>query len=303
MALIIPTSTSFADSSPSEGHRLDKKYILAQFRGDADFSWVARLRSFLAVTELKYRVFRERRHRVKNDRDLWKKVESGIGQATIIVIDPEPTIRAIRNSAESQGMTEADGLTDKWLARSCATTLIKNTPVAYLPSRLAEATDWSSYHLFGSMQDFLPNNILQAIGGDLRHAKVFAARAHAMFDLHNFEPEASTTRDVFTSPLSRVLLTEVLATSRQFDVELPKTIDILNQAAKKISEAIVPQRDNLNSSTGIGLISEHTSENVDELQAADMAAGWARETYDLTGDPRTLAPQFERVWINGTRVK
>jgi len=304
MSLIIPTSTSFADSSSSEGGgRLDKKYTLAQFRDDASFDWVDRLRTFLSISELKYGVFRKRRYRVKLDRDLWKRVESGVGQATIIIVDPEPTVKIIQQNALSEGMTEEDGLTSAWLETACATSLIKNTPIAHLPTRLAEATSWSDYHQFGSMEDFLPENILKALGGSLRHAKVFTARAHAMFDLQSSWPGTATTRDVFTSPLSQVLLTEVLSTARHFDTELPQTADILNQAAEKIADAIIPQTNSSRVSANTKLISEHPSEKIDELQAADMAAGWARELYDLTGDPRTLAPQFERVWINGTHVK
>lgn len=304
MALLIPTASSFADSSPSEGARLDKKYILAQFRGDADFNWVDPLRSALSVDELKWGIVRDRRARLKSaNRDLWKKVENGVAQATIVVIDPEPTVREIRLYAESEDMTEQDGLTDDWLAASCALTLIHRTPVAYLPWRLADAIHWSAVYEFGTLNDYMPEIILKKVGGDLRHAKIFAARAHAMFDLQNLDLQTSSTRDVFKSPLSRLLLTELLATARSFDVEDPKTIDILNQVGDHLGRIILPRGDSLNNSPAWPLVSEKNSRDYDEIQAADVAVGWAREMYDLNPDPRALATRFERVWINGTRIK
>ena len=42
--------------------------------------------------------------------------------------------------------------------------------------------------------------------------------------------------------------------------------------------------------------------NVDELQAADIAAGWARELIDI-GDTTHLGSIFERVWVKGKRTK
>ena len=36
--------------------------------------------------------------------------------------------------------------------------------------------------------------------------------------------------------------------------------------------------------------------------AADIAAGWAREVLE-TNEPSTLGARFDRVWINGRRIK
>jgi hypothetical protein len=50
------------------------------------------------------------------------------------------------------------------------------------------------------------------------------------------------------------------------------------------------------------LVTEYDSTAIDELQASDIAAGWAREMLE-TGEPKTLGSRFERVWLNGRRIK
>lgn len=73
--------------------------------------------------------------------------------------------------------------------------------------------------------------------GGLRHAQIFAARAHALFDLVAADSLAATD-DVFRSPLAPVMLAELLATSRSFDEENPATLDVLNEAANEIGLAL-----------------------------------------------------------------
>src|ERR1043166_2020431 len=118
MALIIPTASStFADSTKTEGHPLSRKYVLAQFRSDADFEWVRLLRSFLVTEELKFALVREARPKLKSQRDVWKKIEAGVGQATIIVIDPAMFEDPVRESLESGKLFARDGITEKKLDR------------------------------------------------------------------------------------------------------------------------------------------------------------------------------------------
>jgi len=101
MALVIPVSCStFADASITEGPL--RKYVLAQFRSDAELSWVAELRAVLATDELKYKQVRENRIKLKKDAQLWHRVERGIGQATLVVIDPAPVDGLVGTTASGR---------------------------------------------------------------------------------------------------------------------------------------------------------------------------------------------------------
>lgn len=112
----------------------------------------------------------------------------------------------------------------------------------------------------------------------------------------------SIPRDIFRSPLARVLLAELLATERQFDNENPKTAAVLNRAADEIARALGEQLPVVGTMTEKPLVTEVDSKAVDQIQAADIAAGWAREALE-TNAPSTLGAMFERVWINGQRIK
>ena len=102
---------------------------------------------------------------------------------------------------------------------------------------------------------------------------IFAARAHAAFDLKSIG-SASSVQEAFRSPLATVMLAELIATTRIFDAESPKTTSALNAMADQIAAQI-----ELDLPFGLTrakpLVSEVDSRAVDELQAADIAAGWS----------------------------
>jgi hypothetical protein len=66
----------------------DDKYVVAQFRADASLGWVPDLRSFLNLSELKYRDFHVRRHQVMSNAQMWSKFDRGVHEAEITIVDP-----------------------------------------------------------------------------------------------------------------------------------------------------------------------------------------------------------------------
>ena len=114
---------------------------------------------------------------------------------------------------------------------------------------------------------------------------------------------ASHTRDAFRSPrAARLVFPEVLATVRHFDVENRHTVDLLNSAVDAIAGAMEEAFEELCPISDEPLVIETDSRGYDELQASDIAAGWAREMLEL-GEASTLGTRFERVWLNGRRLK
>ncbi len=303
MALIIPTAAStYGDSTTTEGGRL-RKYVLAQFRSDADLEWVRELRARLVKDELKYTIVRDARPRLRGEQPLWSRVEAGVGQASIIVIDPQPTEAQIRDAVEAglRGRPEPE-IEERIISDVCASMIVANTPIAYLPLDLARAVPWGAYDLVARVERFTPEEIRRRIGGGLRQAQIFAARAHALFDLTTSGETLAATDEVFRSPLAPVMLAELLATSRAFDEENPASLPVLNEAANEIAVALGAGFPDLEDAAERPLIREVTSRAVDEIQAADVAAGWAREVLEVS-EPTSLGVRFERVWVNGRRVK
>lgn len=277
-------------------------YILAQLPADAELGWVSDIRGLATVDELKWKVFQSRREHLQARRDLWSSILRAMGLATIVVIKPAEVEQQLRDYLTSQGAEEGPDYDQTAVTRVCGIALIADTPVAYLPNRIAESLGLYPPELFLSFDRFVPNKILERIGGGLRDAKVFAARAHAMFDAEYLDSAGARTGDAF-APLRRlVVLQEVLGTQRSFDKEHPRSVEVLNEAADSIASALEDALALPGAISDQPLVREYNSRDIDQLQAADIAAGWAHELLAL-GDERALLGTFGRVLVNGRRLR
>ena len=138
MPLIVPTASStYADSVETGGGAL-RKYILAQYSSDADFEWVREVRGLLVKDELKYRDFREARPKLMSLKPTWPRVEKGLYQATIIVIDPEPFAKSIEAWLQNEQAEIGVDYTNAGILDACATALVSGTPITYVPSPMVD---------------------------------------------------------------------------------------------------------------------------------------------------------------------
>jgi hypothetical protein len=302
VALLYPISNStFGDSRETAGAHGLCKYILAQYQSDADFEWVKRLRAHLNRDELKYRDFHPLHRQIKSSNpELYNEIETGIAQATVIVIDPAPIASDARAWLDSEHAEPEVDYTEGDVLDVCAMSLLAGTPIAYLPERL---------DLFGTLQPsipsvklsgFAPLNLLQKVGG-LNGAKVLAARAHAMFDVENRHRIGLVSADVLLSPLREVVLREILSTARIFDTENQSSVKVLNEAADVIASSMRESKWFENIRARELLVREFNSRGVDLIQAADMAAGWAGDMLEYQ-EVRTLGSTFRRVIVNGQKL-
>ncbi len=299
MALLLPASySSFGDATTTEGP--GRVYVLAQVRDTAKLDWVAEVRRAVGEAELKWELFKGHRPRLRRDRQLWSRIEAGVGLATIIVVDLDiESLRAFNSLIEERGFGFGYDWGDREMFDLMYSSTIARSPIAFLPDALARALPNAPTPI-GTLDDFTPEKIRARIGPGLKQAAILAARAHAIFDVDGLRRDRGTrtTQDAFTSPLAPLVLTEVLASQRTFDVEAPKTLDILNEASEAIAAALGPAI----ATSSERLVRECSSADLDQLQAADVAAGWAREIIDL-GEQRTLTSRFEVVWLNGQLLR
>ena len=300
MALIIPTASStFGDGTKTSGRF--QRYVLAQIRSDANLEWVRRARSFLVTAELKYEHVKKNKARLQKDPQFWDQIQKGFGQATIIVVDPGEYEALVRDTLREADISKA-GSETKAIVDACVCEVLAGTPIAYLPEAIHRAVPWGDERALTTLQRFTPEGLLDELGGELQHAMVFAARAHAIFDVPSLESRTRTA-DAFHSPrAARLILPEVLATARHFDVENQKAVGLLNSAVDTIATSVETLFEQGESISDEPLVMETDSRGYDELQAADVAAGWAREMLEV-GESKHLGDRFERVWINGRRLK
>lgn len=302
MPLVIPAARStYADSTKVPGSEHLSTYILAQIPDDVNLSWVSDIRSLCSVDELKWKVFQERRERLQANTQIWRRILGTMRSATIFVIKPSDIEAAIREDWTTQGAEDGVHFNKQTLVDACATALIKSTLVAYLPNRLSEAINFYPGSLFLEFERFAPEQIKQRIGGGLRDAKVFAARAHATFEVME---QGQTTRSKYlgsSSPADSLVLRELLSIQRGFDEEHPKSVKVLNEAAEVMSTALSDALLIPGEISSQPLVREFRSQDIDAIQAADIAAGWAHDMVAL-GNEQTLLATFGKVLVNGHRI-
>lgn len=274
------------------------RYILAQLPGDSELDWVSDMRALFVVDELKWKVFQSRREALQAKGTLWARVLSAMKTATIVVIKPDDVEHDLRQHWVRSGAEEGHDFDRATLIDACATALVADTPVAYLPNHLSQTLGLYPMNLFLSFDKFAPSEIKKRIGGTLRDAKVFAARAHATFDTDSVAGAGRRTVETFSHPAAKVVLLELLATQRGFDVEHPASATVLNEAAETMAKALGAALLTPGEFSDEPLVKEYNSRDVDHLQAADIAAGWAHELIAL-GNERSLGDTFGRVMING----
>lgn len=305
MPLIIPTSCapikSFGDSTTTEGAPLSK-YVLAQLRSDANLDWVGELRALLVKDELKYSDFRAARPRLKQNRELWKRIENGVGQASVIVVDPAPVYDWVEKILRDSGAKKGIDYDDKRIIEDCGTAIIGITPIAYLPLRISELVPWSRIIEVSSLETYLPATLKEELGGGLKDAKIFAARSYAAFDLRSIEAIEDEATDDLVVSREGVLVQELASTLRIFDEEHPKSAKVLNDAIAYITKGIETDYPLWQTERSDAFIREYDSRAVSEIQGADIAAGWAREILDAA-NISALGTMFERVWYNGIKIK
>ncbi len=298
MALVIPAAKSTIVEATSNPGGVMSKYILAQLPDDVSLDWLIDVRSLCDVSELKWKLFQARREHLQGKTELWPRIQASMRSATIVIINPGEVESSLRLELNSQGAEEGLDFDQQGLTKICATAIIAGTPVAYLPNHLSETLGLYPQDLYLSFDKFSPLQIQKRVGGNLRDAKIFAARAHAIFDVDSLAFQRHSTTDVFKSPGASLVFRELLSTQRGFDNEHPKSTVVLNEAAETIAGALKNVLTSPGKTTENLLVKEYDSRDIDFLQAADIAAGWAHELVAL-GDERALGYTFGRVIING----
>lgn len=303
MALKFPcAATSFGDAAWTRDLPLFRKYILAQFHSTSDFTWIRETRQLLGVRELKWSTLRSNELLLRDDPGRWTSIQDGINQASLIVIDTGRIHsrifgRMLRDGADLMEYERPEGL--KLLSDISADAIIRGTPIAHLSTSLSLAMPRTALPQ-SFVERFTPSQIRDAVGPNLQHARVFAARAHAMFDVKETDNGELGTCDVFRSPSPSPIFTEIVHTRRSFDVEAPRTLPVLNDAAATIASCVslggpvYPRSDQ-------PFVYETDSVESDGLQAADIAAGYAREALTFSSDDSGVM-NFRRIWINGRRI-
>jgi hypothetical protein len=287
----------------------DDKYVIAQFRSDTSLAWVHDLRSFLNLKELKYKDFHPRRHQVFSNAEMWAKFDKGVQQAEITILDPRAYESVLIDEWLDQRAEPGIDFDQRTLNEEVGLFMLRLSPLS-----IASHTTFDFY--FEQMafdgrfppdsdiefNDFSPADIKRRAGGRLRDATVLAARAHAMLSPSERREMVAICSRASNVPFGtrRALLARMC---RIFDIDHLNSVPILNEFSERVSHA-AGMRNAASVLRGAHkMVSESDSRNVDHIQAADMAAGWAVDLLMCNRDDyRELAKRFAWVGVNGVVV-
>ena len=219
---------------------------------------------------------------------LWERVQAGTAEATIVVIENSFYINAIAYRLIEEGAELGHDITFDALLREAALCMIEHAPIMRIPDLIPDLLNDPA----ANPRTYSSAKVYGQIGEKFNDATVFAARAHAAFDMDDLS-RAVSTNELFLSPYRRRLLFEVDKIDRVFDEEHPKSAAMLNE--------IFGSHDARSSNTPLTRVSESRSDSNDWLQAADFCAGFASEKMMNAGNDREreLRRHFRRVIFNG----
>jgi hypothetical protein len=277
----------------------DDKYVIAQFRQDTPMEWVAELRAFLVKDELKYKFFQPERHRVMANRRLWQRVRAGIERAEITIVDPFDYEYRVMLDLQECGAEYGFDFDDRAIYELTTDALIDGSPL-----RVAQIADYD--WMENSFRDdpqgtFSTDRIRHRVGRKRRDAVVTAARAHAMISpSEKLQLIGLCSRFLMPNMVERTALIKKLG--RVFDVEHPKSADLLNEFSVHVTVAADLSPSAVWGGSG-RVVREENSRSIDHIQGADIAAGWAVDMLMLTGcDFAALARQFSWLSVNGVVI-
>jgi hypothetical protein len=233
------------------------------------------------------------------NKGLWQRVRAGIERAELTIVDPFDYEYKVLLDLQECGAECGFDFDDRAIYELTTDALIGDSPL-----RVAQITkyDWLAERFKeGPQGDFSTDIIKRRIGGKRRDAVVTAARAHAMISpSEKWELIGLCGGFSGFNLVKRISLIKKLA--RVFDVEHPKSADLLNEFSFRVAIAadLSPEAVWGASSRAVR---EEDSRNIDHIQGADIAAGWAVDTLMLTGcDFPTLARQFSWLSVNGVVI-
>ncbi len=286
---------TFGDSTKTPGQHVDDRcYVLAQFPESTNLDWARDLRSALGGGELKYQKYLGLRHKVQADKKLWKRVLEGTAEATIVVIENRFYIDAIAYRLINEGAEMGHDFTIDDMLREAALCMIEHAPIMRLPDLIDDlvAAGSARFAPGPARPEYTARTVYHQIGEKFSDAAVFAARAHAAFDIDDLR-RAASTNELFLAPHRRRLVSELEGVERIFDNEHPKSAAMLNE--------IFGSYDSRSRSLTGRRVSEAASDSNDWLQAADFCAGFASELMMNASDDRErdLRRHFRKVIFNG----
>jgi hypothetical protein len=299
--------TGYGDSTKTG----DKKYLLASFRADANLGWVVDLRSFLNLSELKYKDYLPKRQLVASNARIQANLNRGLAEAELTIIDISRYMNYAIVDLIDQGAEPFGDFDMSTIHEMAADDMLRDTPFslrsaeAYhlFPSNVSPMARRSISNAFEELPDFNPSELRRRAGGKLRDVQVLAARANSMLSPSEYQELRFLACEPGLGGGIPRNIERIKKLAHIFDTEHAKSLPLLNELVGQIAQVSGIPSQLATRLVQNAPVREASSTTFDHIQAADFAAGWAGDLLVATNnDFRTLARQVRWVTLNGVCI-
>lgn len=306
------TEVTHADETKGEGRLSlgggpNPPEFIAQIDDKADVRWVAEIRRRTNMDELKYSTMRKWLTQVNSS--IYTAMQETWEQTNIVITDPKPAVQRIQNSWGSAICPEIRSypLIRKFTLELAGREIIYDTILCHL-GILAKLSVPRTLLLPGKGELptwARPEQWVKRFGGRLQKISKFASRLTATyFGLHSDdaldEVTHATTCDAGPFGMHQdfgLVLIHFSAPHRIFDEGQDLYLQCIRDIRNQSLEHIMPSP-MISTSSDFSIIESGESKTSDHLQAADLAAGIARDVFQ-DAHVYGVLKQFRAVVYNG----
>ncbi len=312
------TSSTFLDDS---FHRDDPyaPVVVARILAAADLRWHADVVTRLARRSRELKASRVLKHLNELPADLQRSIMRTIRESCISILDPrvytfqfEQMLSGIGDRLGTAGMAR---IRQQFLGDFVRNEMLWDSPAWRIQRMLFPQPLFDLAEVYGVSSAYdVDNSLFDTLKKKLRKphsVRLFGARSAAAFaELLDPAERAAVVRGIeadqryfFWQDLDATVFLKHRSMRQVFDEGDRVTVDAIGLLRESANDAIRRNPRMRWLLTLEGEVTEGTSDASPELQAADVAAGYARRLYESEDGLKKVCLEFRQVLLNGTLVR
>jgi hypothetical protein len=311
-------SSTFLDDS---FHREDiySPVVVARIPADADLRWHGEVVARLARKSRELKASRVLNQLSDLPIDLQRAIKRTIRESCISILDPrvytfqfERMLSGVGDRLGSSGIAQ---IRQQFLSQFVRDQVLWDSPAWRIQRMLFPEPLFDLADVYGVSSAFeVDDSLFDTLKKKLRKphtVRLFGARSAAAFvELLDPAERADVLRDIdadqryfFWQDLDATVFLRHRSTRQVFDEGDRVTVEAIDVLREGANDAIQRNPRMRLLLTSRGEVTEGTSDTSPELQAADVAAGYARRLYESDDGLKKVCIEFRQVLLNGTLVR
>jgi hypothetical protein len=311
-------SSTFLDDS---FHREDvySPVAVARIPADADLRWHGEVVARLARKSRELKASRVLNHLSDLPVDLQRAIKRTIRESCVSILDPrvytfqfERMLSGVGDRLGSSGIAQ---IRQQFLSQFVRDRVLWDSPAWRIQRMLFPEPLFDLADVYGVSSAFeVDDSLFNTLKKKLRKphtVRLFGSRSAAAFvELLDPAERADVLRDIdadqryfFWQDLDATVFLRHRSTRQVFDEGDRVTVEAIDVLREGANDAIQRNPRMRLLLTSRGEVTEGTSDASPELQAADVAAGYARRLYESDDGLKKVCIEFRQVLLNGTLVR